>query len=571
MAENQQNRPARSRLNDLQGWALRSPGHGTPPAATPATKATETKTAAPPPKKPPAPVKAAPSPYLKRDFRKQLGDTLNSLFKKSAVWKGAAAGLVASTALAVIFTQNASQPETEAPAATTAPTASASGQIVMGTGPEYAPAAQAEIPSAPKAHGRVARYSRTPRTLNRAPLEMDLPATELLGLTSPLEAYELTDHRPSRGFGRMFHPIRKRMRHHDGVDFKAPMGTPVYAISDGVIEQQGWEGGYGKTIRLTHSRSMQSLYAHLGKFAQGLKPGTKVRQGDLIGFVGSTGLSTGPHLHFEIRRNDVPIDPLKVAAQAAAVPVQNASSAFAAAENNIRSRTPSREIDNLMATSAAREGLDPRLMPSLFVKETGDKNTGKINVNAVSDRGATGLCQFTEQTFLGKMKHHGARLGFGKYAGQIDSSYSRKDGTTRYTAGDRQDEILNLRSKPEVAIPLCAAHIKDDLDYLKSRINRPLNFTDSSLAHFAGVGVAKDLILAYMNPDKRKDPAYTYADPVNYEGPTNRSIFFRNGDPKHPYTVEQVYQAKMRMMGTAPALVDENKKSRAPTPDMRTF
>jgi hypothetical protein len=350
------------------------------------------------------------------------------------------------------------------------------------------------------------------------------------------------------------------MKHHDGVDFKAPMGTPVYAVSDGIIEQQGWEDGYGKTIRLAHSRSMQSLYAHLGKFAQGLKPGTKIKQGDLIGFVGSTGLSTGPHLHFEIRKNHIPVDPLKVAAQAAAASAQGA---FAIAGNNIRSSMPSRGIDNLMATSATREGLDPRLMPSLFVKEAGDKNTEKINVNAVSDRGATGLCQFTEQTFLGKMKHHGDRLGFGKYAGQIDSSYSRKDGITRYTAGNRQDEILNLRFKPDVAIPLCAAHIKDDLDYLKPRINRPLNFTDSSLAHFAGVGVAKDLILAYMNPHKRKDPAYKYADPVNYEGPTNRSVFFRNGDPKHPYTVEQVYKAKMRVMGTAPALTSDDKISTA--------
>ncbi len=205
----------------------------------------------------------------------------------------------------------------------------------------------------------------------------------------------------------------------------------------------------------------------------------------------------------------------------------------------------------------------PKRDAHLFVKEARDKHTGKMNVNAVSDRGATGLCPFTEQTFLGKMKHHGDRLGFGKYAGQIDSSYSRKDGTTRYTAGNRQDEILNLRFKPDVAIPLCAAHIKDDLDYLKPRINRPLNFTDSSLAHFTGVGVAKDLILAYMNPDKRKDPAYKYADPVNYEGPTNRSVFFRNGNPKHPYTVEQVYQAKMRVMGTVPAFTSDDAKGAA--------
>ncbi len=589
MAENQQDNPVKSRLNDLPGWKLRSPGHVAQPAATPHK---DTPSPAPAPKpvaakppekqqgkqqeKPPQQPKPQPKPApaaapwllqtLADNFKthaRELAEGIrNRLSKKSLAWKGVAASLVASTTLAIIFSQNASQPETEN-TATPPPTASTSGKVVMGTGPEYAPAAQAKAPSAAEWHGRVARSSKTPRTANRAPLETDLSAHELSGMISPLEAYELTDHKPTRGFGRLFHPIRKRMKHHDGVDFKAQEGTPVYAVSNGTIKEQGWKRGYGKTIRLAHSRSMESLYAHLDRFAKGIRRGSEVKQGDLIGYVGSTGLSTGPHLHFEIRKNDVPVDPLKVAAQVAATPAQNTSGAFAKAGNNTRIRTSSHKIDSLIAASAAREGLDPTLISTLFVKEAGDVKTGKINPYAVSDKGATGLCQFTKQTFLGEMKQHGDRLGFGKYAGQIKTNYSREDGITRHTAGNRENEILKLRFKPEVAIPLCAAHIRDDLDYLQSRINRPPNFTDSSLSHFTGAGVAKNLILAYMNPQKRKDPAYTYADPINYEGPTNRRVFFHNGNFKKPYTVEQVYKAKMRIMGTAPALASDDTRSAA--------
>jgi len=86
-------------------------------------------------------------------------------------------------------------------------------------------------------------------------------------------------------------------------------------------------------------------------------------------------------------------------------------------------------------------------------------------------------------------------------------------------------------------------------------VGRPLNFTDSSLAHFTGAAVAKDIIRAYSHPEYRKDPAYIYTEKVNYEGKTNRSIFFENGNFKKPYTVEQVYDAKKNVMGTTPALL----------------
>ena len=200
-------------------------------------------------------------------------------------------------------------------------------------------------------------------------------------------------------------------------------------------------------------------------------------------------------------------------------------------------------LQNIMLASAEREGLHPDLMMRLFGKESG------FNSRATSDTGAAGLCQFTEQTFLGTLVKHGERLGFGQYADQIKQS---KNGY--YTS----ESILALRYKPAVAVPVCAAYIRDELQYLQAYVNRPLTFTDSSLAHFTGGGVAKDLIRAYHDPKARKDPAYIYAERVNYRGNTNRSIFFENGNFKKPYTVEELYHSKRRVMGDTPALASTN-------------
>lgn len=205
-------------------------------------------------------------------------------------------------------------------------------------------------------------------------------------------------------------------------------------------------------------------------------------------------------------------------------------------------------IQTLIDKSARQEGLHPDLMVYLFGKESGS------NKFAVSDTGATGLCQFTEQTFLSNMKKHGPRLGFGDYASAIDSYYSKRQERTFLTAGNREREILNLRFKPEVAIPLCAAHIRDDLMLLKPHVNRPLTFTDSSLSHFTGAAVAKDILRALAHPQGRFDPAWIYAERVNYQGVTNMNVFFHNGDRRKPYTVEQLYKSKLRVMGDMPAL-----------------
>ncbi|MDY6851874.1 MAG: peptidoglycan DD-metalloendopeptidase family protein [Thermodesulfobacteriota bacterium] len=109
-----------------------------------------------------------------------------------------------------------------------------------------------------------------------------------------------------------FHPILKIYRPHLGIDYAAPLGTPVEALGDGRVIFAGWKGGYGKYIVIKHNMNYKTCYAHLSRFAKGLKKGCLVRQGDLIGHVGSTGLSTGPHLDFRVKRNNKFINPLSL-------------------------------------------------------------------------------------------------------------------------------------------------------------------------------------------------------------------------------------------------------------------
>jgi murein DD-endopeptidase MepM/ murein hydrolase activator NlpD len=111
--------------------------------------------------------------------------------------------------------------------------------------------------------------------------------------------------------GRM-HPILGRMRAHRGVDYAAPTGTPIVASGNGVVSFRGWQGGYGNTIIIDHGNRKTTLYAHLSRFANGIQRGQRVRQGQVIGYVGATGLATGPHLHYEFRINGVHRDPLTV-------------------------------------------------------------------------------------------------------------------------------------------------------------------------------------------------------------------------------------------------------------------
>jgi murein DD-endopeptidase MepM/ murein hydrolase activator NlpD len=108
------------------------------------------------------------------------------------------------------------------------------------------------------------------------------------------------------------HPVTKKVRPHTGVDYAAPTGTPVMTIGDGVVTSVKYEGAGGKTIRIKHNSVYSTAYLHLSKYAKGIKAGTRVRQGEVIGYVGSTGRSTGPHLDFRVWKNGTPINPLKM-------------------------------------------------------------------------------------------------------------------------------------------------------------------------------------------------------------------------------------------------------------------
>jgi murein DD-endopeptidase MepM/ murein hydrolase activator NlpD len=114
------------------------------------------------------------------------------------------------------------------------------------------------------------------------------------------------------GFGGRRHPILGYVKMHTGVDWATPYGTPIFASGNGVVEKVGWEGGYGKYVRLKHNNGYETAYGHMSAFAKGMEPGKRVRQGQVIGFVGSTGMSTGAHVHYEILVNGRFVDPMRV-------------------------------------------------------------------------------------------------------------------------------------------------------------------------------------------------------------------------------------------------------------------
>ena len=128
-----------------------------------------------------------------------------------------------------------------------------------------------------------------------------------------------------------FHPILKKWKAHKGTDFGAPMGTPVHVTADGIVAVAGQETGYGNVVIVRHGKTFSTVYAHLSRFAPALHAGTRVQQGDVIGFVGMTGWATGPHLHYEFRVDNVPHNPVTVALPTAE-PVPEAQRAKFAAD-----------------------------------------------------------------------------------------------------------------------------------------------------------------------------------------------------------------------------------------------
>lgn len=126
-------------------------------------------------------------------------------------------------------------------------------------------------------------------------------------LKTPIDGARLTS-----GFGNRRHPIKGYTKMHKGVDFGAPRGTPIMAAGEGVIERAGRHGGYGNYVCIRHTGTTKTAYAHLSKYGKDIRPGKKVRQGQIIGYVGCTGLATGPHLHFEVIQNGKHVNPQKI-------------------------------------------------------------------------------------------------------------------------------------------------------------------------------------------------------------------------------------------------------------------
>ncbi len=164
-------------------------------------------------------------------------------------------------------------------------------------------------------------------------------------LRSPLEFSRI-----SSGFtNARFHPVLQQWRAHKGIDYAAPTGTRVKATADGVVEFAGRQGGYGNVVVLRHQSKYTTWYGHLSGFATGMRKGRRVSQGEVIGFVGATGLATGPHLHYEFRINDMHQDPLRVVMPAAPPITLELKAAFEAAAQPLALR-----LQLLRGTNLAR-------------------------------------------------------------------------------------------------------------------------------------------------------------------------------------------------------------------------
>ena len=156
-------------------------------------------------------------------------------------------------------------------------------------------------------------YDVEGRSLKASPTPLSSP------LMTPLDKF-----RVSSGFGYRIHPVTGGLKHHKGLDMAAPTGTPIHAAADGTVREAGWHGGYGNLVVLQHTSVYATAYGHMSRIHPSMAPGLRVRQGDVIGYVGSTGMSTGPHLHYEVRVNGIQQDPAKIASISGISRPQNA-------------------------------------------------------------------------------------------------------------------------------------------------------------------------------------------------------------------------------------------------------
>lgn len=239
------------------------------------------------------------------------------------------------------------------------------------------------------------------------------------GFQTPVAAGVLTSR-----FGPRMHPILKVAKLHKGVDWAAPIGTPVTAAFDGTITSAGDGQGYGNLVVIDHPNGLQSRYAHLDRFAELAKAGQKVRAGDLIGFVGTTGLSTGPHLHFEVYERGEAVDPL-------------GSGSMVVADGS---------------------GAVERLVDQIIRVESGGNATAK---NPLST--ATGLGQFIESTWLRMMR---------TYRPDLAGSMPR-------------EQLLALRNDPTISREMVTALAREGEAYLRAR-GHQITAGRLYLCHFLG-------------------------------------------------------------------------------------
>ncbi|MDO9585036.1 MAG: peptidoglycan DD-metalloendopeptidase family protein [Syntrophales bacterium] len=167
----------------------------------------------------------------------------------------------------------------------------------------------------------------------------------------------LSFRRISSGFSKSrLHPVLKRYRPHHGIDYAAPSGTPVSAVGDGTATFSGYKGDYGKLVIIRHPNGYKTYYGHLSRIGKGIARGVKVRQEDVIGYVGSTGLATGPHLHYEMRVNNKPLNPLRIKV-AKGKPLPEAVLAeFSAYSNHLSKVLASIMPENVVAAKDNRRG-----------------------------------------------------------------------------------------------------------------------------------------------------------------------------------------------------------------------
>ena len=166
----------------------------------------------------------------------------------------------------------------------------------------------------------------------------------------------LSFRRISSGFSKnRLHPILKRYRPHHGIDYAAPQGTPVSAVGDGTVTFSGYQGGYGKLVTIRHHNGYRTCYGHLSRIVKGITSGVKIDQGEVIGYVGSTGLATGPHLHYEMSVNNKLVNPLRINSPSGEPLPEVALAEFGAFREQLSKRLASITPESILATKDNRK------------------------------------------------------------------------------------------------------------------------------------------------------------------------------------------------------------------------